>query len=74
VAQARVVTAREHEQRDVRDAHCAVRHREGQPEVAERVGDAQRRDEQRGHGPEQHDAYAALVGIDDARQPRVPDP
>ena len=49
LAQLRVVAAGEHEQRDVRGAHDAVGERELSAEVAERLGDAERDDQQRGH-------------------------
>ena len=74
VAEPRVVAAGEDEQRDVRGPHAAVGDGQGQAEVTERVGHAQRRDEQRGHRGEHHQTHPALVGVDHAGQPRVADP
>ena len=56
------------------NAHDAVRDCECETEIAECGWHRQRRHEQRGHRREQHDAHCTVVGIDDARQPRVPDP
>ena len=59
------------EQRDVRGAHHCVGDGELHRPIAERFGHAQRGDQQRRHRHEHHQPHDALLGIDDARQPRV---
>ena len=73
-AERRVVAAGQQEQRDVPDPHHAVGDGERERAVAERLRDAERDDEQAGHRAEHHDPDRALLGIDDARQPRVAHP
>jgi hypothetical protein len=74
VAEARVVAAGEHEQRDLREADDRVGAGEQERLVAERAGHAQRHDEERGHGGEHHQPHGALLRVDHARQPGVADP
>ena len=69
-----LVPARHHEQEDVRDPDHRERDREGERVVAEGLRRGERSDEERGHRREQEEADRALLGIDDAGQPGVPDP
>ena len=54
--------------------HDAVGDGEGEGAVAEGLGDAERHDQEPGHGREHDEPDRALLGVDDARQPRVADP
>ena len=73
-AQLRLVAARDQEEADLRVADDRVGAREQQRLVLERARDGERDDEERGHRGEHHEPHAALLGVDDARQPRVADP
>ena len=55
-------------------AYRAVGHGQREAQIAECLWDAQRGHEQRRHRGEQDEADAALLGVDHAGQPRVPDP
>ena len=52
----------------------AVGERELERALAERLGHGQRGDQERRHRGEHDEAHRALLGIDDARQPRVSGP
>jgi hypothetical protein len=58
----------------VREPHDRIGAGEDQAGVAERLGHAQPDDEQRRHRDEDHDPDGVLLGVHDARQPRVADP
>ncbi len=70
----RVVTAGHDEQDDVRAADHRVRAGEQEPQVAERLGNAQRHHQRRRHRGEDREADDALLGVDHARQPRIAHP
>ncbi len=74
LAQAGIVAAGEHEQRDVRSPYDRVSTGEQQAGVAEHVGHAERRHEQPRHGGEDREPDDALLGVDDAGQPGIADP
>ena len=73
-AEQRLVAAREQEEADMGDPDDRVRACERERVVAERTGDGQRGDDHRRHRGEDHDPHRTLLGIDDARQPRVARP
>jgi hypothetical protein len=73
-AQVRVVAAPDREQHEMRDPDAGVGEREQQRRIVERLGHAQRGDEERRHRPEHRDPHHALLGVDEARQPRVAAP
>jgi hypothetical protein len=58
----------------MREADEPVRAREDECVVPERVRHGERGDEERGHRREHRDPHRALLGIDDARQPRIAAP
>ena len=74
-AEVRVVARRDQEERDLAGPHDAVRDRERERTVTERLGDAERGDEQAGAmAANIDDPHAALFGIDHAREPGVAHP
>ena len=74
VAQARVVPARESEERELHEADDRVGGGEEQRRVVERLRHAEGDDEQRGHRDEDREPDDPFLRIDHARQPRVADP
>ena len=74
VTEIRVVTAGDQEEDDLPDPNRPVGERELGREVSERVRHGDRGDQEGGHRGEQGDPHPALLGIDDAGQPRVSDP
>jgi hypothetical protein len=66
--------ARDHEQPDLPVADDRVGDRELECQAAERARHRQRDEQHAGHRAEDHDPDRVLLGIDDARDPRVTDP
>ena len=73
-AQPSVLAAREQEQGDVRGAHGGVRQRELEAVARERVRHRQRHQQHRRHRRDQGDPDRALLGVHDAREPRIAGP
>ncbi len=74
LAEVRVVAAAEPHQHDLSGADDHVAAGEDEPEVVERLGDAERDHEQRRHRREHRQPDRPLLGVDDAGQPGVGGP
>ena len=74
LAKVRVVVARDPEQGDVGGPDDRVGDREDERRVVEGAGHADRRDQEPRHRGEDDEAHRALLGVDDAGEPRVADP
>ena len=73
-AKGRGVAAGDHEQPDVGEADDSVRAGEREGVVAEGAGHSERGGEERCHRDEHRESDGALLGVDDARQPRIAGP
>ena len=69
-----IVAARDQEQTDLGEADDAVRAREQQRVVPERARHTECDDQESSHRHEHHETDAALLRVEHARQPGVPDP
>jgi hypothetical protein len=74
VAEVRLVFAGDQHEDDLPDPDHAVGEGELGRQASERLGHRDRRDQEGGHRAEQRDPHPALLGIDDAGQPRVAHP
>jgi hypothetical protein len=73
-AQSRAAGAGCQKERDVTEPDHAVRDREGEGAVAERLRDKERDDEKAGRRRQHHEANGAFLGLDDAGEPDVTHP